>query len=84
MYSGVREQIIKKLSNSCYARSVFWPLKLFCDASPNGLGACLVHVMPSGEERPVAYALYDGGMPSFSPKILHRGWWSVTRVKSPL
>ena len=32
------------------------PLKLFCDASPNGLGACLVHVMLNGEERPVAYA----------------------------
>ena len=32
------------------------PLKLFCDASPNGLGACLVHVMPNGEERSVAYA----------------------------
>ena len=32
------------------------PLKLFCDASPKGVGACLVHVMPSGEERPVAYA----------------------------
>lgn len=32
------------------------PLKLFCDASPKGVGACLVHVMPSGEERPVVYA----------------------------
>ena len=32
------------------------PLKLFCDASPKGLGACLVHVMPNGDERPVAYA----------------------------
>ena len=32
------------------------PLKLFCDASPNGLGACMVHVMLNGEERPVAYA----------------------------
>ena len=32
------------------------PLKLFYDASPNGLGAYLVHVMPNGEERPVAYA----------------------------
>ena len=32
------------------------PLKLFCDASLNGVGACLVHVMLNGEERPVAYA----------------------------
>ena len=32
------------------------PLKLFCDASPQGVGACLVHVMPNGDERPIAYA----------------------------
>ena len=31
------------------------PLKLFCDASQKGLGACLVYVMLNGEERPVAY-----------------------------
>ena len=35
------------------------PLKLFCDAFLNGLGACLVHVMPNGEEKPVAYASYS-------------------------
>ena len=35
------------------------PLKLFCDASPKGLGECLVHVMPNGDERPVAYASYS-------------------------
>ena len=32
------------------------PTKVYCDASPKGLGACLVHVMPSGVEQPVAYA----------------------------
>ena len=32
------------------------PLKLFCDASPKGVRACLVHVMSSCEERPVACA----------------------------
>ena len=32
------------------------PLKLFSDVSPYGLGACLVHVMPNGDERPIAYA----------------------------
>jgi len=32
------------------------PVKLFCDASAYGVGACLVHVMPNSEERPVAYA----------------------------
>ena len=32
------------------------PLKVLCDASPKGLGACLVHVMPNSDERAVAYA----------------------------
>ena len=31
------------------------PIKLYCDASPYGLGACLMHVI-NGEEQPVAYA----------------------------
>ena len=32
------------------------PIKVYCDASPKGIGACLVHVMPNGSEQPVAYA----------------------------
>ena len=32
------------------------PLKVYCDASPKGVGACLTHVMPNGVEQPVAYA----------------------------
>ena len=31
------------------------PLKLYCDASPNGVGACLMHVI-DGVEKPVALA----------------------------
>ena len=31
-------------------------MQLYCDASSNGLGACLVHVMADQSERPVAYA----------------------------
>ena len=32
------------------------PLKVFCDASPKGLGDCWVHAIPSGDKRLVAYA----------------------------
>ena len=32
------------------------PLKVFCDTSPKGQGACLVHVMPTGDQKPVVYA----------------------------
>ena len=32
------------------------PMKLFCDASTYRVGACLVHVMPNGQEKPIAYA----------------------------
>ena len=32
------------------------PVKLFCDASVYGLGACLVHIMDDGSQKPIAYA----------------------------
>ena len=32
------------------------PIKLYCDASPYGVGACMMHII-NVEERPVAYAL---------------------------
>ena len=33
--------------------------KFFCDAFPNSLGACMVHVILNGEERLVAYASHS-------------------------
>ena len=32
------------------------PIKFFCDASAYGLGACLVHLMEDGSQKPIAYA----------------------------
>ena len=29
------------------------PVKLFCDASAYGLGACLVHIMDDGSQKPL-------------------------------
>ena len=48
----------KLLSQDCVLThyDVGKALKLYCDASATGLGACLVHVMPDKSERPVAYA----------------------------
>ena len=31
------------------------PLKLYCDASAYGIGACLVHVMDDNSQKPIAY-----------------------------
>ena len=62
LYHLLRRNAYQKLNSFC-SRIVYWhkplnvnkPLKVFCDASPNGPGACFIHVMPNGDERPVAY-----------------------------
>jgi len=32
------------------------PIQLACDASPYGVGAVISHIMPNGDERPIAFA----------------------------
>ena len=44
-----------KAYSSSESYSVNKPLKLYCDASANGLCACLVHLMSDKSERPVVY-----------------------------
>ena len=48
-----KEQLISKRVLTHYNSKL--PLKLACDASPYGVGTVLAHVLPSGEERPIAY-----------------------------
>ena len=52
------QQLKDKLSNAPVLThfSDTLPLKLDTDASQYGIGAVISHVLPSGEERPIAYA----------------------------
>ena len=52
-FNTIKEMICQ--DNMLVHYDISKPLKVFCDASPKGLGACMVHVMPTGDERPVAY-----------------------------
>ena len=39
------------------------PVKLFCDAPAYGLGACLVHIMDDGSQKPIAYVSHTLSKP---------------------
>ena len=53
-FNTVKEQIASELVLTHFDANL--PVRVASDASPYGLGAVLSHVMPSGEERPVAFA----------------------------
>ena len=61
VWSKSCESSFQKLKSQLSAKPVLvhydstLPLKLACDASPYGVGAVISHVMPTGEEKPIAF-----------------------------
>ncbi|GAA6095243.1 uncharacterized protein K02A2.6-like [Tachysurus ichikawai] len=53
-FSKAKETILR--SNALAYFDPAFPIQLGCDASPYGVGAVLSHVMPNGQERPIAFA----------------------------
>ena len=46
----------KLLASACLTHyDLQKPIRLKCDASPEGIGACLTHGMPDGSEQPIAF-----------------------------
>ena len=52
-FTKLKEQLCSKPVLIHYDPSL--PLKLACDASQYGVGAVIAHMLPSGEEKPIAY-----------------------------
>jgi len=52
------------------------PIKLYCDASVHGVGACLMHIV-NGEEKPVAYASRTLSWPNKIMPILTVKLWPL-------
>ena len=52
-FQTLKQQLSSKPVLVLYNSSL--PLKLECDASPYGVGAVLSHVMPNGDEKPIAF-----------------------------
>ena len=61
VWSKSCESSFQKLKSQLSAKPILvhygstLPLKLACDASPYVVGTVISHVMPSGEERPIAF-----------------------------
>lgn len=53
-FKAAKDQLVSAQVLAHYDANL--PLCLACDASPYGVGAVLSHIMPDGEERPVAFA----------------------------
>lgn len=53
-FKQLKEELTSKRFLTHYQPDL--PVRLACDASAYGLGAVLSHVLPGGEERPIAYA----------------------------
>ena len=53
-FQSLKQELISNRFLTCFNPKL--PLIVSCDASPVGLGAVLAHKMPSGEEKPIAYA----------------------------
>jgi len=52
-FTRLKEQLCSKPVLAHYDPKL--PLNLACDASQYGVGAVIVHVLPNGEEKPIAY-----------------------------
>ena len=52
-FQTLKQQLSSKPVLGHYDSSL--PLELMCDASPYGVGAVISHVMPNGDEKPIAF-----------------------------
>ena len=52
-FNGLKDDLMSVSVSMHFDPSL--PLGLACDASGSGIGAVLFHILPNGEERPIAY-----------------------------
>ncbi|KAL2081888.1 hypothetical protein ACEWY4_021706 [Coilia grayii] len=53
-FKQAKEQLLSQSVLTHYDPKL--PIRLACDASPYGLGSVISHVLPNGQERPIAFA----------------------------